>query len=239
MVGGMRISPSLICMSFLAIRDQILKLNSLADSYHVDISDGHFVPAFGLPLEYLRSIREVATVPIDVHLMIDAAHVERVVSQLINMQPHIVTVHVEAITCTAFRVIETLKNAGIQVGIAINPVTSIDSLRYLTPIVNKITILTFDPGMAGQRFVPGTLGKIAELAAMRAVNGLSFDIEVDGSCNAGTFTQIRDAGATQCVVGTSGLFSLDGDIESAWTKMEAYMLGGDGGDGVATDARRM
>lgn len=237
MVGGMRISPSLICMSFLAVRDQILKLNSLADSYHVDISDGHFVPAFGLPLEYLHSIREVATLPIDVHLMIDSAHVERVVTQLSSIRPHIVTMHVEAITCTAFRVIETVRNAGIRVGIAINPVTPIDSLRYLIPIANKITVLTFDPGIAGQRFVPGTLSKITELAATRAVNGYSFDIEVDGSCNAGTFAQIRDAGATQCVVGTSGLFSLDNDIESAWIKMEAYMSNGNlSGHGLGTDA---
>lgn len=226
MVGGMRISPSLICMSFLAVRDQILKLNSLADSYHVDISDGHFVPAFGLPLEYLHSIKEVATLPIDVHLMIDGAHVERVVAQLSDIRPHVVTMHVEAITCTAFRVIETLKNAGIRIGIAINPVTPIDSLRYLIPMANKITVLTFDPGFAGQRFVPGTLSKIAELAATRAANGRSFDIEVDGSCNASTFAQVRDAGATQCVVGTSGLFSLANDIESAWIKMEAYMSNG-------------
>jgi D-allulose-6-phosphate 3-epimerase len=237
MIGGMRISPSLICMSFLAVRDQILKLNSLADSYHVDVSDGHFVPAFGLPLEYLRSIREVATLPIDVHLMIDATHVEHVVAQLIDMRPHTVTMHVEVITCTAFRLIEALKNAGIRVGIAINPVTPIDSLRYLLPIANKITVLTFDPGFAGQRFVPVTLSKIAELAAMRAANGHSFEIEVDGSCNASTFAQIRDAGATQCVVGTSGLFSLDNDIARAWIKMGAYMSSGDlGGDRPATDA---
>jgi D-allulose-6-phosphate 3-epimerase len=237
MVGGMRISPSLICMGFLAVRDQILKLNALADSYHVDISDGHFVPAFGLPLEYLHSIREVATLPIDVHLMIDAAHVERVVAQLVDIRPHIVTMHVEAITCTAFRVIETLRNAGIRVGIAINPVTPVESLRYLIPVANKITVLTFDPGMAGQRFVLGTLSKISELAATRAASGHSFDVEVDGSCNAGTFAQIRAAGATQCVVGTSGLFSLDNDIESAWSKMETYMANGNvSGDGPATDA---
>lgn len=226
MVGGMRISPSLICMSFLAVREQILRLNLVADSYHVDICDGHFVPTFGLPLEYLRSIRTIATLPIDVHLMIDPAHIERVVEQLCDIGPDVVTLHVEAVACTAFRVIERLRNAGRRVGIAINPITPLESLRYLMPIVDKVTVLTFDPGMAGQQFIPRMLTKITELAAARDANRHSFDIEADGSCNAGTFAQIRAAGATQCVVGTSGLFSLDSDIERAWAKMETYMSGG-------------
>jgi len=221
MMSDIKIAPSLICMDFLEVGKQINALNKLANLYHFDIIDNHFAPTFGLPLEYLISLKKVATLPIDVHLM--AENVEKISEQLVQIDVDMITLHIESIVSNAFRVIGKIKDAGIKVGIAINPITPIENLAYVIPTVDKIAVLTFDPGMAGQKLVSITLDKVSKLVEIKRVNSYSFDIEVDGSCNERNFQKMKKAGANQFVVGTSGLFSLDKDIEIAWGKMKEYM----------------
>lgn len=210
-------------MDHLEVGKQINTLNKLADLFHFDIIDNHFAPTFGLPLEYLISLKKVATLPIDVHVM--AENVEKISEQLVQINVDMITLHVESIVTNAFRVIGKIKDAGIKVGIAINPITPIESLTYVLPIVDKIAVLTFDPGMAGQKLVGITLEKVPKLIEIKRDNAYSFDIEVDGSCNEKNFQKMKNAGANQFVVGTSGLFSLDQNIEIAWCKMKEYMNG--------------
>jgi D-allulose-6-phosphate 3-epimerase len=216
-----RIAPSLICADFLEIGKQIRKLNNLADVYHCDVIDNHFAPAFGLPIEFLLKVKEIATLPIDVHLMVN--NVEEVVERVIPLELDMITIHIEGVASTAFRVIEKIKEAGMKVGIAINPVSPLENLRYVMAIADKVTIMTFDPGIPGQELVDGTLGKVFDLATIKSEKSYSFDIEVDGSCNERNFKKMKTAGANQFVIGTSGLFSLDEDIESAWQKMKMYI----------------
>jgi len=207
-------------MDFFDLMNQITSLNNLADLYHFDIIDNHFAPWFGLPIELLISLKKVATIPIDVHLIVDS--VEPSVEKLIQHKPEMITIHIEAITSNAFRVIQKIKNAKIKVGIAINPITPLENLNYILLLVDKVTIMTFDPGMAGQRLVNITLKKVSDLATLKDTNKFSFDIEVDGSCNEQNFPKMFNAGANQFVLGTSGLFGLDKNIEVAWNKMEKY-----------------
>lgn len=207
-------------MNFLEMGKQIRALNKLADLYHFDIMDNHFAPSFGLPIEFLISLKKIATLPIDVHLMVE--DVENVVERLIQLEVDMITIHIEGVVSNAFRVIEKIKKAGIKVGVAINPITPLEHLNYITTIADKITIMTFDPGTAGQELVTVTLTKVLKLAKIKKNNSYSFDIEVDGSCNERNFQKMKNAGANQFVVGTSGLFSLDDDIEIAWEKMKKY-----------------
>lgn len=218
---NIKIAPSLICMDFLEIGKQIFALNKLADSYHCDISDNHFAPTFGLPLEYLISLKKIATLPIEVHLVAD--NLEKTVEQLLQIEVNTISIHIESIAFNAFRLIEKIKVAGIKVGIVINPITPTENLNYVLSVADKITVMTFDPGMAGQKLVEVTLEKVSKLLEIKKANGYAFDLEVDGSCNEKNFHKMLDAGANQFVVGTSGLFSLDNDIESAWSKMKKYM----------------
>lgn len=218
---NIKISSSVICMDFFDLKHQITSLNNLADLYHFDIIDNHFAPWFGLPFELLISLKKVATLPIDVHLIVDS--VEQSVEKLIQNKPEMITIHIESITSNAFRIIHRIQDAKIKVGVAINPITPIENLNYVLPFLDKVTIMTFDPGMAGQKFVDITLNKISELSTIKATNKFSFDIEVDGSCNKQNFQNMFNAGANQFVLGTSGLFSLDNNIEVAWNKMLKYM----------------
>lgn len=208
-------------MDFFDLKNQITTLNNLADLYHFDIIDNHFAPWFGLPIELLISLKKIATLPIDVHLMVDS--VEPTIEKLIQYKPEMITIHIEGITSNAFRVIQKIQDAKIKVGIAVNPITPIENLNYILPVIDKVTIMTFDPGMAGQRLVDITLKKVSELTTIKVTNKFSFDIEVDGSCNEQNFQNMFNAGANQFVIGTSGLFSLDKNIEVAWNKMKKYL----------------
>ena len=219
--NDIKIAPSLICMDFLNVEKQIIALNKLAAAYHFDIIDNHFTKTFGLPLEFLISIKKVAIVPIDVHLMVE--DVEQVVEKLISVKVDMITLPIENIVSNAFRLIRKIKEANIKVGFAINPITPIENLNYVLDVADKISVLTFDPGVAGQKLVEITLGKISKLAEQKKNNNFLFEIEADGSCNDVNFAKMVSAGITQCVVGTSGLFSLDNDIEIAWGKMKNYM----------------
>ena len=81
--------------------------------------------------------------------------------------------------------------------------------------------MTVDVGFAGQPFIEEMLPKIEEAAALKAKNGYKYQIQIDGSCNEKTFKRLINAGAEVLIVGSSGLFSLDADLNKAYDKMQA------------------
>lgn len=222
MMGSLKISPSLLCMNFLAVGQQICVLNDVADSYHCDVIDNDFAPLFGFSMEMLQQIKAIAAIPLDAHLMV--RDVERTTEMVLAAGADVVTVPIEGIANNAFRVFSRVRAAGAKVGVSINPITPLESLQLALPAVDKVTVLMFDPGAAGQRLVDGTLGKVCRLVELRNACGAHFDIELDGSCNRENFRRMACLGADQLVVGRSGLFRLDDDIETAWRKMKEYMI---------------
>ena len=115
--------------------------------------------------------------------------------------------------------IKKAKDLGCKVGIALNPATSLDYIKHYIHLIDKLTIMTVDPGFAGQPFIPEMLDKIQEAKAIREKNGYKYLIEVDGSCNTKTFKQLSKAGNEVFILGTSGLFKLDKDLNKAWDMM--------------------
>lgn len=81
--------------------------------------------------------------------------------------------------------------------------------------------MSVDPGFSGQPFIPEMLDKIRELKQLKEENGYNYLIEVDGSCNKRTFKQLTEAGTEVFIVGSTGLFGLDSNLETAWDKMIA------------------
>jgi len=130
-----------------------------------------------------------------------------------------ITPHAETINKNAFRLIQRILDLGCKPGVALNPATPLDYIRHYIHLLDKITIMTVDPGFAGQRFIPEMLEKIREAKALKERMGYKYLIEVDGSCNARTFRMLAEAGAEVFVVGTSGLFSLHPDLDRAWDLM--------------------
>lgn len=108
----------------------------------------------------------------------------------------------------------------MKVGIIFNPETPIEKAKYYLSKADKVTILTVDPGFAGQSFIPEMLEKVAELKLFRETHQLNYEIEIDGSCNPKTYEMLIKAGADVLIVGSSGLFNNSDNIVEAWDMLE-------------------
>ncbi|MBQ2812496.1 MAG: allulose-6-phosphate 3-epimerase, partial [Clostridia bacterium] len=156
--------------------------------------------------------------PLDCHLMV--TNPQDYIQPLKNAGADIICFHAEAVSNHAFRIIKAIKDTGCQVGAVFSPATSLECARYYLHLLDKITIMTVDPGFAGQPFIAAMLEKIEQAKRLKEENGYRYIIEVDGSCNERTFGKLYRAGTECFVVGTSGLFSLDSSLKNAWEKME-------------------
>lgn len=212
-----KFSPSLMCMDLTRFKEQIVKLNDKADFFHVDIMDGHYVRNITLSPFFIQHLKRITTVPIDVHLMV--TNPQDIIPLCLEAGADSISFHPETASNKIFRLLQQIKDAGKKCGVTLNPATPIDVLQEYLPLLDKITIMSVDPGFVGQRFIPQTLNKIRRLHELRAQQGYHFLTEIDGSCNEKTFRQIAQSGVDVYIVGTSGLFSLHEDINLAWEKM--------------------
>lgn len=141
------------------------------------------------------------------------------VQELINIKCEWICMHAEVLNGLAFRLIDQIHEAGLKAGVVLNPETPIETIFPYIALVDKITIMTVDPDFAGQRFLEDTLEKIIELRHLRKKQGYSYVIEMDGSSSRKTFKRIDAANPDIYVIGRSGLFALDDDIEKSWHMM--------------------
>ncbi len=213
----MMFSPSLMCMDLLELKEQVAVLNERADMYHVDIMDGHFVKNITLSPFFVSTLKRVSKLPIDVHLMTE--YPDDYIEELGKGGADYICPHAETINKDAFRIINKIKSFGCKAGIVLNPATPIEWIKYYLHLLDKITVMTVDPGFAGQPFIPEMVDKIKELKKLKEENNYKYLIEVDGSCNEKTFEILTKAGAEVLIVGSSGLFNLDEDLPKAWDKM--------------------
>lgn len=210
-------NPSLMCMDFLKIEEQINILNLRADMYHIDIMDGHFVKNITLSPDFAKSINGICKKPLDCHLMV--TNPDDFIKPLADAGAGYICPHAEVINSQAFRIIRKIRDYGCKVGVALNPATPLSEIKHYIHLVDKITIMSVDPGFAGQPFISEMLEKIAEARELKEKKGYNYLIEVDGSCNEATYKQLYDAGTEVFIVGSSGLFGLDSDLTVAWDKM--------------------
>jgi D-allulose-6-phosphate 3-epimerase len=211
-------SVSLMCMDLLNLRQQLEFLNGVADFYHVDIMDGHYVPNITLSPFFIESLKRVATLPLDAHLMVTRP--ETISPLCLSAGADYISFHAETVDARAFRLIDAIKAAGAKPGVVFNPETGPESARYYLDQVDKITIMTVDPGFSRQEFVRACLKKIEELRDLKEKHGYRYTIEVDGACNAKTFHDLAATGAEIFVLGNTGLFGLDPDLGTAWARMK-------------------
>ena len=215
------IAPSLMCMNFLDMKNQLEYLNTVADFYHIDIMDLHFVPNITLSPDFIRTIKPVAKLPIDAHLMVE--YPEKIVKACAEAGADYISLHVETINGKAFRMFRMIEELGAQPGIAINPETPLLAMESYAGCVKKVTVMSVDPGFAGQPFIAEVLPKIGQLAEWKVKRGYDYIIEVDGGCNEAHIGMLKSAGAEMFIMGGSGLFDLDPALSVAWGKMEDYI----------------
>ena len=171
-----------------------------AEYVHIDVMDGMFVPSISFAFPIIRSIRKCTDRIFDVHLMIEEPI--RYIDDFVDAGADIITVHAEA--CRHLdRTVEAIREKGVLAGVALNPATPLETVRYILPKVDMLLIMTVNPGFGGQKFIPYTLEKIKKLRGMLDEAGLTTDIEVDGGVNAANVREVLDAGANVIVAGSA------------------------------------
>lgn len=198
-----KLAPSILSADFANLGENIdAAIKAGADMIHFDVMDGLFVPSISFGLPVLKSIRKSSDAFMDCHLMI--VEPDRYVEEFAKAGADSITVHVE--TCKDTDVMTTLSHIaslGIKCGISINPGTPVFSLLPYLGLVDMVLIMSVEPGFGGQKFIPASLDKLREVAALRKEGEFDFDIEVDGGVNADNLEEIVNAGANVIVSGSS------------------------------------
>ena len=196
-----KLAPSILAADFFRLGEQIREVeNAGAEYLHIDVMDGSFVPSisFGLPL--ISSIRKGTGLIFDVHLMVTEP--ERFVDQFADAGADIITVHAEA--CTHLnRTLKHIRERGKKAGVALNPATNPDVLKYVYDYIDMILVMSVNPGFGGQEFIPETIGKLRDVKKLVAESGRDIDIEVDGGITLDNVADIIEAGANVIVSGSS------------------------------------
>lgn len=206
-------SPSLMCMDLLHAGDQLQILDRHFDALHFDIMDGHFCPNITLSPDLLKAVCAASPLPVDVHLM--TTDPALFIPEAAKAGSKWISVHAETVNSSAFRTFDMISSLGCMPGLVLNPATTLESVKYMLGRIDLLTIMTVDPGFAGQKFIPEMIGKIKEAAALRDKNGWHYKIQIDGSCRKATYKSLIEAGADMLILGSSGLFSLSDDLDEA------------------------
>ena len=195
------IAPSIIAADFTRIADEISTCESAgADWLHVDVMDGHFVPAITVGPLFVEACKRATKLPLDVHLMIE--HPERYLEAFAKAGANNITVHVE--TCPDLpQTIKKIRSLGCTAGVTLNPATPTSALDVALPLADLVLVMSVKPGFSGQPFMPEMIGKVEEvrnkLNALRSIAHL----EVDGGISAETILLMQNAGADAFVAGNA------------------------------------
>lgn len=206
MFTDIQIAPSILSADFANLERDVRMISAAgADWIHVDVMDGHFVPNLTIGPAHVKMLKRVTDVPLDVHLMIDNPEVQ--VPWYIEAGADSVTVHVE-VCDDAASMLRTIRDAGVKVGISLNPETDISALEGLLGLVDLVLVMSVHPGFGGQSFIESSPAKIAAIVEMCKAEGAAPLIEVDGGIGVATAPLVRAAGADVLVAG-SAIFCAD------------------------------
>lgn len=200
-----KISASMMCSDLAHLKETLSIFEEYGIDYlHIDVMDGIFVPNLGLGVDYIRCLRDVTNIPLDIHLMIREP--EYKLSWLGIKETDIVSVHYES-TGQIQRALDVLRKYGCKSFIAINPGTPIYSIEEVIDDIDGINMLMVNPGFAGQKMVPSTMRKMEKMHRFLGEIGKeSAEIEVDGNITLEKAEILSGYGASIFVAGTSCLF---------------------------------
>lgn len=221
---AVKLEASLACANFRNLEHEIEQLEAADIDYlHIDIMDGKFVPNFALDFGVMRTAGKLSSIPQDCHLMV--VEPERYVEKVVEAGARFVAIHAEA-TFHVQRVLQQIHDAGAKAGIVLNPATPLTGLVYIMDDIDMVTVMTVNPGFAGQKLVPAMIRKIMDVSTVLHNAGREdIEIQVDGNVSFENIPAMVSAGATMLVGGTSSIFHKDYSISEAAALVRESMKG--------------
>jgi len=195
------VAPSILAADFARLGEEVRAVEAAgADWIHVDVMDGHFVPNITIGPPVVKSLKRVATVPLDVHLMITDP--DKYAPIFIDAGADHVLVHQE--TCPHLDgTLREIQRAGARAGVVINPATPVSTLTEVLGLMDTVLVMSVNPGFGGQEFIPYTLEKVRQLDALRRDRRLTFPIMIDGGITRDNIADVVRAGCDWIVTGSS------------------------------------
>ena len=198
------LAPSMMCADFGSLEKEIAVLDEAnVDCYHIDIMDGNFVPNFGMGLQDLEFIRKSTNKLVDAHLMIQDP--SKYVDLFADKGVDILYIHPEA-DMHPTRTLDHIRAKNVKPGIAINPGTSVETIKPLLSLVDYVMVMTVNPGFAGQKYLPYVNEKIETLVELKNAGNNNYKVMVDGAISPEKIRELSAIGVEGFILGTSSLF---------------------------------
>ncbi|MBR2409864.1 MAG: ribulose-phosphate 3-epimerase [Lachnospiraceae bacterium] len=196
-----KLAPSILAADFAKLGEQIAAVEQAgAHELHIDVMDGLFVPSISFGMPVIESIRKVSNMFFDVHLMITEPI--RYAEEFVKAGADGITVHAEA--CSDLKkTVDAIKAYGVKVGVSIKPETPISVLADVELDLDRVLIMTVNPGFGGQKLISECIEKVKDLAKHREKISATFDIQVDGGIGLANVKTVAEAGAEVFVAGTA------------------------------------
>jgi len=204
---SVRIAPSILSADFGRLADDVARCqDGGADWIHVDVMDGRFVPNLTFGAKVIETLRRLSTLPLDVHLMV--VEPEKYFDAFAAAGASVLTIHQEAAP-HLHRQLHRIRQLGCRAGAALNPSTPVDTLGDVVRDLDLLLVMTVNPGFGGQRFIEGSVEKIARARQMLNAAGSTAALEVDGGIARETIARCWRAGADTFVAGNAVFSAAD------------------------------
>jgi ribulose-phosphate 3-epimerase len=218
---NVQIAPSILSADFAVLGEAVAAAErGGADLIHVDVMDGHFVPNITIGPAVVKSLKRIATVPLDVHLMIEEP--DRYIEAFAEAGAAMMSVHVEVLP-HLHRTVHAIKALGVKAGVVLNPSTPVSTLSEIAADVDYVLVMSVNPGFGGQTFIPRSESKVREVRALLDRAGNRAPVEIDGGIDQRNVARVVAAGASIIVAG-SAVFHTP-DPERATRELKAAALG--------------
>ena len=197
------LSPSILSADYMHFHEDMDKTKAAGAKWlHVDIMDGHFVPNLSFGYSWVKAMRKITDLVLDVHLMIDTPI--KYAEEFCKAGADYLTIHVEADTPENIdKTLDLIRSLGVKPGIVVKPKTPAEAVKPYLDKVDMVLVMTVEPGFGGQKFMADMMPKLKTLRAMLDECNPDCHLEVDGGVDLVSGEICKENGADVLVAGSA------------------------------------